>query len=146
MRARAQAEGAPCLVLCAACEAELIGWPPDEAAEYRKDLGLPEPGLHRLIRASYRLLNLITFFTIAGGKESRAWNLQAGQTAYEAAGKVHTDIQRGFIRAEVVPQPAADRVRRHGRRAQPGARPAGGQGIRRAGRRRAHLPVQCVTL
>ena len=106
VRAKALAEGAPCLVLCAACEAELISWPPEEAAEYRKDLGLPEPGLHSLIRESYRLLNLITFFTIAGGKESRAWNLQRGQTAYEAAGKVHTDIQRGFIRAEVVPQPA----------------------------------------
>lgn len=106
VRAKAQTEGAPCLVLCAACEAELISWPPDEAAEYRRDLGLAEPGLHRLIRESYRLLNLITFFTIAGGKESRAWNLRRGQTAYEAAGKVHTDIQRGFIRAEVVPQPA----------------------------------------
>ena len=63
-----------------------------------------EPGLHRLIRESYRLLDLITFFTIAGGKESRAWTLRRGQSAWEAAGKVHTDIQRGFIRAEVVQQ------------------------------------------
>jgi hypothetical protein len=104
--ARAQAEGVPCLVLCAACEAELGTWSADEAAAYRTDLGLPEPGLHRLIHASYRLLDLITFFTITGGKETRAWTLHAGQTAYEAAGRVHTDIQRGFIRAEVAPQAA----------------------------------------
>lgn len=104
VRGRASAEGAACLVLCAACEAELINWDPAEAAEYRRDLGLAEPGLHRLIHESYRLLDLITFFTIAGGKESRAWTLRRGQNAWEAAGKVHTDIQRGFIRAEVVPQ------------------------------------------
>jgi GTP-binding protein YchF len=104
--ARAAAEGIPCLILCAACEAELATWSADEAATYRADLGLPEPGMHRLIHASYRLLDLITFFTITGGKETRAWTLHAGQTAYEAAGRVHTDIQRGFIRAEVAPQAA----------------------------------------
>ena len=141
VRARAHAEGAPCLALCAACEAELINWPPDEAAEYRKDLGLPEPGLHRLIRESYRLLNLITFFTIAGGKESRAWNLHRGQTAYEAAGKVHTDIQRGFIRAEVVPQPALIAAGGVAGARQPGTRPAGRQGIHCAGWRCDCLPV-----
>jgi hypothetical protein len=102
--AKAQAENVPCLILCAACEAELGTWPADEANAYRADLGLPEPGLHRLIHASYRLLDLITFFTITGGKETRAWTLRAGQTAFEAAGRVHTDIQRGFIRAEVVLQ------------------------------------------
>jgi GTP-binding protein YchF len=104
--ARAAAEGIPCLILCAACEAELVTWSADEAATYRADLGLPEPGMHRLIHASYRLLDLITFFTITGGKETRAWTLHAGQTAFEAAGRVHTDIQRGFIRAEVTPQAA----------------------------------------
>ena len=103
---RARAEGVPCLVLCAACEAELATWPADEAAAYRADLGLAEPLLPRLIREGYRLLGLITFFTITGGKETRAWTLRAGQTAYEAAGLVHTDIQRGFIRAEVAPQAA----------------------------------------
>jgi ribosome-binding ATPase len=102
--ARAQAEGVPCLALCAACEAELATWSPEEAASYRADLGLAEPLLKRLIQVSYQLLNLITFFTITGGKEVRAWTLHAGQTAYEAAGRVHTDIQRGFIRAEVAPQ------------------------------------------
>jgi GTP-binding protein YchF len=104
--ARAHAEGIPCLTLCAACEAELATWSADEAAIYRADLGLPEPGLHRLIHASYRLLDLITFFTITGGKETRAWTLRRGETALEAAGRIHTDIQRGFIRAEVVPQAA----------------------------------------
>ena len=104
--ARAQAEGIPCLILCAACEAELATWSADEAAAYRADLGLPESGLDRLIHASYRLLDLITFFTITGGKETRAWTLRRGETALEAAGRVHTDIQRGFIRAEVAPQAA----------------------------------------
>ncbi len=106
VQARARREGVPCLILCAACEAELATWQADEAAAYRADLGLAEPGLHQLIRASYRLLDLITFFTITGGKETRAWTLKAGSTAYTAAGLIHSDIQRGFIRAEVVPQPA----------------------------------------
>ena len=84
--ARAVAEDIPCLILCAACEAELATWSADEAAAYRADLGLPESGLHRLIHASYRLLDLITFFTITGGKETRAWTLRRGETALEAAG------------------------------------------------------------
>ncbi len=96
----------PCLILCAACEAELASWAAEEAAVYRAELGLAESGLHRLLRASYRLLDLITFFTITGGKETRAWTLRAGSSAYEAAGLIHTDIQRGFIRAEVAPQTA----------------------------------------
>ncbi len=103
LRQKAEGEGVPCLVLCAVCEAELATWAPDEAAAYRADLGLPEPGLYQLIRASYRLLDLITFFTITGGKEARAWTLRRGQTAFEAAGLIHSDIQRGFIRAEVAP-------------------------------------------
>jgi GTP-binding protein YchF len=105
VKERARREGIPCLVLCAVCEAELVTWPADDAAAYRADSGLTEPGLDRLIHASYRLLKLITFFTITGGKETRAWTLRSGQTAYEAAGLIHSDIQRGFIRAEVVPQP-----------------------------------------
>jgi GTP-binding protein YchF len=105
VKERATREGIPCLLLCAACEAELVTWPQDEAAAYRSDMGLTEPGLDRLIRASYKLLDLITFFTITGGKETRAWTLRSGQTAFEAAGLIHSDIQRGFIRAEVVPQP-----------------------------------------
>jgi ribosome-binding ATPase len=102
--ARALEEGTPCLALCAACEAELVTWDRDEAAAYRADMGLQEPGLDRLIHASYRLLNLITFFTITGGNATRAWTLRAGSTAFEAAGLIHSDIQRGFIRAEVARQ------------------------------------------
>ena len=106
VRERAGREGVPCLVLCAACEAELGTWAPDEATAYRAELGLAEPGLNRLIHASYRLLGLITFFTVTGGKETRAWTLRSGANAYEAAGLIHSDIQRGFIRAEVAPQAA----------------------------------------
>jgi GTP-binding protein YchF len=106
VKARAMQDGVPCIVLCAACEAELATWNPQEAAAYRKEMGLAEPGLNQLIRASYRLLDLITFFTITGGKVTHAWTLRAGHDAYEAAGLIHTDIQRGFIRAEVISQPA----------------------------------------
>ena len=98
----AAAEGTEGVVLCALLETELAEWPPDEAAAYRAEVGLREPGLQTLVRAGYRLLNLITFFTTTGGKEVRAWTLRQGSPALEAAGKVHTDMQRGFIRAEVV--------------------------------------------
>jgi hypothetical protein len=100
--ARAEAEGAQALVLCAQLEAELSDWPADEAAEYRAELGLEAPGLERLIHAGYRLLDLITFFTATGTNVVRAWTLRQGETVYTAAGKIHTDMQRGFIRAEVV--------------------------------------------
>jgi len=99
---RAAQEGSEALLLCAQLEADLAEWPPEEAAEYRAELGLEAPGLERLIQAGYRLLDLITFFTATGTKLVRAWTLRREQTAYEAAGKVHTDMQRGFIRAEVV--------------------------------------------
>ena len=72
IQARASADGVPCLVLCAACEADLGDWPADEAAEYRADLGLTDSSLDQMLRASYRLLNLITFFTLTGGKEARS--------------------------------------------------------------------------
>ncbi len=102
VRKRADDEGAQAVVICAQLEADLADWPAGEATEYRAELGLKAPGLQRLIHASYRLLNLITFFTATGTNVVRAWTLQRGQTAYDAAGKVHTDMQRGFIRAEVV--------------------------------------------
>jgi GTP-binding protein YchF len=96
------AEETEMVILCALLETELAEWPPDEAAAYRTEVGLREPGLQTLVKAGYRLLNLITFFTTTGGKEVRAWTLRQGSPALEAAGKVHTDMQRGFIRAEVV--------------------------------------------
>lgn len=102
---RAQAEGAQAVVLCAQMEADLADWPPDEAAEYRSELGLDAPGLDRLIHAGYCLLDLITFFTATGTNVVRAWTLQRGQTVLEAAGKIHTDMQHGFVCAEVVSYP-----------------------------------------
>ena len=100
---RAAAEGAEAVVICAELEAELAAWPQEEAGAYRAELGLAEPGLDRLIAAGYRLLDLITFFTVTGKKETRAWPLARGRTAWYAAGLIHTDMQRGFIRAEVIP-------------------------------------------
>lgn len=98
----AEAEGAPCIVLCAQLEADLAGWPSDEAAEYRAAVGLERSGLEALVWAGYHTLNLITFFTIAGGREVRAWSVRRGAAAPEAAGQVHSDMERGFIRAEVI--------------------------------------------
>ncbi|UCC88903.1 MAG: redox-regulated ATPase YchF [Anaerolineales bacterium] len=95
-------EGSQAVVLCADCESALVEWPPDEAAAYRAELGLSAPGLERLVQASYQLLNLITFFTITGGEVVRAWTLHRGESAWHAAGQVHTDMQQGFIRADVV--------------------------------------------
>lgn len=105
VRQYAAAEGAETVVLCADLEAGLVEWPAGEAAAYRAELGLHEPGLNALLRAGFRLLDLVTFFTATGGDVLRAWELRRGSTVVEAAGKIHTDMARGFIRAEVVPQP-----------------------------------------
>ncbi|MBI4124933.1 MAG: redox-regulated ATPase YchF [Deltaproteobacteria bacterium] len=87
--------------LCGKLEAELAQLPEAEKGEFLKELGLKEPGLNRLIRVGYHLLNLITFFT-AGPKECRAWTITRGTRAPQAAGKIHSDFERGFIRAEVM--------------------------------------------
>jgi len=97
-----QRAGVEVVKICAQLEADLAEWPPDEADSYRAELGIKESGLERVIAAGYRLLNLVTFFTMTGGREVRAWTLVQGSSAWEAAGKIHTDMQRGFIRAEVV--------------------------------------------
>jgi hypothetical protein len=98
----AAAEGTAAIVLSAQLEMELADWPADEAAEYRAEVGLDRSGLEALVWSSYRTLGLITFFTIAGGQEVRAWSVRQGALAPEAAGRVHTDMEQGFIRAEVV--------------------------------------------
>ncbi len=99
--ARAADEGAQMVAISGAIEAELAALDPEERAEYLAELGLREPGLHRLIHAGYRLLGLITFFTV-GEKETRAWTIVEGTRAPQAAGKIHSDFERGFIRAEVI--------------------------------------------
>ena len=98
----AEKEGAGSVVLCAQLEADLSEWPSDEAAAYRADVGLERSGLEALAQAGYAVLDLITFFTITGGREARAWAIERGTKAPQAAGKVHTQMERGFIRAEVV--------------------------------------------
>jgi GTP-binding protein YchF len=99
--ARAKGEGAVVVPVCAAIEAEISQLDEADRAEFLKDLGLDEPGLNRLIRAGYELLGLQTYFT-AGVKEVRAWTVKTGATAPQAAGVIHTDFERGFIRAEVI--------------------------------------------
>jgi len=101
VRAQAAAEGAEVVAVCAAIEAEIAQLADDEKAEFLADLGLDEPGLDRVVHAGYRLLGLQTYFT-AGPKEVRAWTVRVGATAPEAAAVIHTDFQRGFIRAEVI--------------------------------------------
>jgi ribosome-binding ATPase YchF (GTP1/OBG family) len=102
VRKVAAGEQAPCVVLCAQLEADLSEWPRDEAAEYAADVGLDRSGLESLAQAGYKVLDLITFFTITGGREVRAWATLRGTKAPQAAGKVHSQMERGFIRAEVL--------------------------------------------
>ncbi|HEX4269275.1 MAG TPA: redox-regulated ATPase YchF [Steroidobacteraceae bacterium] len=101
IEARAAGEGAAVVPVCAAIEAEIAQLEESDRAEFLAELKLSEPGLDRLIRAAYRLLGLQTFFT-AGPKEVRAWTVWVGATAPQAAGVIHTDFERGFIRAEVI--------------------------------------------
>ena len=98
---RALSEGAKAVVISAAIEAEIATLPEDEREAFLADLGLHETGLNRMIQAGYELLGLITFFT-AGPKEARAWTVHRGARAPEAAGEIHTDFERGFIRAETI--------------------------------------------
>jgi GTP-binding protein YchF len=102
LEAHAEARGASTLRVCAKIEAELAELGAEERAAFLEDLGLEEPGLWRLIRAAYALLELLTFFT-AGPKEVRAWTVRRGTRAPQAAGEIHSDFERTFIRAEVIP-------------------------------------------
>ncbi|MBF0424234.1 MAG: redox-regulated ATPase YchF [Magnetococcales bacterium] len=101
VRTLAAAEGSGVVVVCGAIEAEIAELQEQEKQAFLEDLGLAEPGLHRLIASAYTLLGLITYFT-AGPKEVRAWTVHRGDSAYDAAGVIHTDFQKGFIRAEVI--------------------------------------------
>ncbi|KZL18053.1 Ribosome-binding ATPase YchF [Pseudovibrio axinellae] len=97
----AEKQGAAAVVISAAIEAEIAQLDDEEQREYMSDMGLDEPGLDRLIRAGYSLLELITYFT-AGPKETRAWTISKGTKAPQAAGVIHTDFERGFIRAQTI--------------------------------------------
>ncbi|MHB8726406.1 MAG: redox-regulated ATPase YchF [Casimicrobiaceae bacterium] len=101
LRRRAQAEKTPVVAICAALEAQIADLDDADKALFLSDMGMTEPGLDRLIRAGYDLLGLHTYFT-AGEKEVRAWTVAKGATAPQAAGVIHTDFERGFIRAEVI--------------------------------------------
>ncbi len=97
----AEAEKADVVVICAKLEAELVALDPSERDEYLKDLGLTSSGVDKLIKAAYHMLGLMSFLT-AGEKEVRAWTIPIGTKAPQAAGEIHTDIERGFIRAEII--------------------------------------------
>ncbi|MCA1797947.1 MAG: redox-regulated ATPase YchF [Xanthomonadaceae bacterium] len=119
VRTHAADEGAEVVVVCAAIEAEIAELDDADKLEFLKDLGVSEPGLDRVIRGAYALLGLQTYFTV-GPKEVRAWTVKTGATAPQAAGVIHTDFEKGFIRAEVV---AYDDFIRY--RGEAGARDAG---------------------
>lgn len=101
LRALADAEGAPVVAVCAAIEAEIASLDESDKMDFLESMGLHEPGLNRLIRAAYELLGLQTYFT-AGVKEVRAWTIHRGNTAPQAAGVIHSDFERGFIRAQTI--------------------------------------------
>jgi len=119
LREHATAESADVVPVCAAIEAEIVQLEDADKREFLDEMGLTEPGLNRVIRAGYELLGLQTFFT-AGEKEVRAWTVERGATAPQGAGRIHTDFEKGFIRAEVV---AYDAYVEH--RGENGAREAG---------------------
>jgi len=101
VRERAKKTGAPVVVICAKIEAEIMQLPVEERADFLESAGLTEPGLNAVIRTGYAMLELITYFT-AGKQEVRAWTIKRGTKAPGAAGKIHTDFEKGFIKAEVI--------------------------------------------
>jgi len=109
VRALAEREGAGAVVVSAEFEAQLVELPAEERQEFLAEAGVAEPGLHRLIREAYELLGLITYFT-AGPKESRAWTIRRGTKAPQAAAAIHTDFEKGFIRAETIKYADYDRL------------------------------------
>jgi hypothetical protein len=100
--AHAEAGGARAVAVSSRLEAELRDLDPEDAAAMREDLGISESGLQRVVQAAFELLGLLAFFTAGEAKPAQSWHLRAGLTAWHAAGEVHTDIQKGFVRAEVI--------------------------------------------
>src|SRR5207244_7133162 len=101
IREVAASEGSECIVICAQLEADLVGLAAEEQREYLESLGVKSSGVDQLIKSAYRMLGLMSFLT-AGEKEVRAWTIPQGSRAQDAAGAIHSDIARGFIRAEIV--------------------------------------------
>ena len=137
----ASGEQAEVVPFSAKIESELAELPAEDRSDFLASLGLESAGLDRLIRAGYHLLGLQTYFT-AGEQEVRAWTIHRGDTAPQAAGVIHTDFERGFIRAETAGYDDFVGERRLEGREGEGRGAAGGQGVRRAGRRRAAVPLQ----
>jgi ribosome-binding ATPase YchF (GTP1/OBG family) len=101
VKARAAEEGAKAVVVSAKIESEIAVLPPEEQKDYLDAIGLTEPGLNRVIRTGYELLDLVTYFTV-GPKEARAWTITKGMRAPQAAGVIHSDFEKGFIRSETI--------------------------------------------
>ena len=141
LRAHAEKQGAPVVPICAAAEAEIAGLDEADRPAFLESLGLKEPGLHAVARTAYNILDLITFLT-AGEDECRAWTIKRGTKAPRAAGAIHTDFERGFIKADVIwwedliklGSEAAAALGRQAERRR--------QGLRRPRRRRHPLQVQ----
>ena len=144
LSAYAASQNAPIVAICAAIESEIADLDDADKAEFLADMGMEEPGLDRLIRAAYKLLGLQTYFT-AGVKEVRAWTIHVGDTAPQAAGVIHTDFERGFIRAQTIAYD--DFIAFKGEARREGSRQDArrGQGIRGQGWRCVEFPVQRLT-
>ena len=144
LRERAAAEGGDVVPVCARLEAELVELDESERQEMLESLGLAEPALAALARAAYKLLGLQSFFT-AGPKEIRAWTIPAGATAPQAAGVIHTDFERGFIRCEIYSVDDLDQYKSEKAIREAGKLRVEGKELHHAGQRRVPLPVQRVT-
>ena len=134
LAAYARAHGAAAVAVSARLEAELAELDPNEAAAMRAELGLSESGLDAVVRGAFSLLELIAFFTAGEDKPAQSWHLRRGLSVWHAAGLIHSDIQRGFVRAEVVPW--SELVERRGLRRRTRAGHAAARGSRLRGRRR----------
>ncbi len=140
VEARAREEGAVAVIVSAKIESEIAVLAIEDQKDYLEAVGLAEPGLNRVIRAGYGLLRLITFFTV-GPKEARAWTVAQGTKAPQAAGVIHTDFEKGFIRSETICLCRLCCLQWRGRSARSRQIPPRRQGIYRGGRRRAAFPI-----
>ena len=145
MREVAAGEGSECIVICAQLEADLVGLAPDERREYLQSLGVTSSGVDQLIQSAYRTLGLMSFLT-AGEKEVRAWTIPQGTRAQDAAGAIHSDIARGFIRAEIVGYPDLIDAGSYATAKEQRPHAFGRQRLHHAGRRHRKLPLQRVVI